>query len=356
MAFGDSVVDLVLIIGTVAGERGERIAELVKKRPGPRAVVNFLLRQLNGDDLAAVAIDADMQLAPGAPSGGAVLLDQPFAGAAQLQPGAVDEQVQGSAAELPPQRHGHRPGPAAQGRMVRHRQIEPKQADDGADQPFGLPERQTEDGPHRQRRGDRQAAAQMAEEAGHFDLEEVARVNHEKLVRRHPHVFGNVTVETVDEVHQNWEQIKAAEKADTEDPTKLTPKLTRYARSLPPLLASLKISKKAVKAGFEWDDVDGVWDKFHEELDEFHQAVAHESQANQEAELGDLLFTLVNIARWHGLDPAAALQGTNQRFIQRFALVESVAQRPIADYSVEELEALWQQAKAKLKTPPNEVE
>src|SRR5512134_2736469 len=119
MARGDSCIDLVLIIGAVAGERGERIAELVEKRTGPRAVVDSLLCQLKGDNLAAVAIDAEMQLAPGSSPGGAVLLDQPFAGAAELHPGAVHEQVQGPGSEPSPQRHGHRLGPAAQGRMVR---------------------------------------------------------------------------------------------------------------------------------------------------------------------------------------------------------------------------------------------
>jgi XTP/dITP diphosphohydrolase len=94
--------------------------------------------------------------------------------------------------------------------------------------------------------------------------------------------------------------------------------------------------------------VEGVWGKFHEELEEFHQAVAHEPKENQEAELGDLLFTLVNLARWHGLDPSAALHGTNQRFIRRFEQVEAAANKPLTDCSLVELEAFWKQAKAKL--------
>lgn len=191
--------------------------------------------------------------------------------------------------------------------------------------------------------------AQIAREQGQFDLKQIADGIAEKLVRRHPHVFGDQVAESVDDVRRNWEQIKAEEKAGVEDPAKLTPKLARYARSLPPLMASMKISKKAAKAGFEWDDIEGVWDKFHEELEEFRTAIAHEPQENQEAELGDLLFTLVNIARWHDLDPAAALQGTNRRFIQRFGLVESVATRPLEEYSIEELEELWQKAKAKIR-------
>ena len=190
--------------------------------------------------------------------------------------------------------------------------------------------------------------AQVASDNKDFDLSTVASGIADKLIRRHPHVFGDVDVASTDEVHQNWDRIKAEEKGIPHEPHKLSPKLTKYNRTLPPLMAATKISVKAAKAGFEWEDVDGVWEKFHEELDEFHQALANEPKENQQAELGDLLFTLVNIARWHGLDPAEALQSTNRRFISRFQLVESVADKPLSDYSLEALEALWQQAKAKL--------
>ena len=190
--------------------------------------------------------------------------------------------------------------------------------------------------------------AQVASDNQEFDLATVANGIADKLIRRHPHVFGDVNVASTDEVHQNWERIKAEEKGVPHEPHKLSPKLTKYNRTLPPLMAASKISVKAAKAGFEWDDIDSVWDKFHEELDEFHRAIAQEPKENQQAELGDLLFTLVNIARWHGLDPSEALQSTNRRFISRFQLVEAVADKPLTDYSVEELEALWQEAKAKL--------
>ncbi|NER77985.1 MAG: nucleoside triphosphate pyrophosphohydrolase [Leptolyngbya sp. SIO1D8] len=191
--------------------------------------------------------------------------------------------------------------------------------------------------------------AQVAQDQGDFDLTVVANTIAEKLIRRHPHVFSDVQVETVEEVHLNWEQIKAAEKGEKHDPTQLSPKLHKYSRTLPPLMAASKISQKAATAGFEWDTVDGVWDKFHEELEEFRTAIAQEPKANQTAELGDLLFTLVNIARWHDLDASEALQGTNRRFIQRFEQVESVAGSALANYSLEELETFWQQAKANLK-------
>jgi len=191
--------------------------------------------------------------------------------------------------------------------------------------------------------------AQIASEAGDFSLAEVAQGITQKLVRRHPHVFGNVTVENVEQVRQNWEEIKAAEKGESPIAAeKLTNKLLRYARILPPLSAGMKISRKAAAVGFEWDDVEGVWEKFNEELAEFQQAIAHESRSRQQEELGDLLFVIINLARWYDLDPDAALQGTNQRFIQRFSHVETLAGRPLTDYSIEELENLWQQAKAQL--------
>ena len=110
----------------------------------------------------------------------------------------------------------------------------------------------------------------------------------------------------------------------------------------------MKISQKAAAAGFEWEDIDGVWEKFHEELQEFQQAVKEETPARQKEELGDLLFTILQLARWQNLDPSEALQGTNQRFIRRLKIMESVADRPLSDYSLSELETLWQKAKAKL--------
>jgi XTP/dITP diphosphohydrolase len=191
--------------------------------------------------------------------------------------------------------------------------------------------------------------AQIASEENNFSLTEVAQGITEKLIRRHPHVFGDVEVQGVEEVHQNWEQIKAAEKGETlEEAQLLSRKLTRYASTLPPLMAGMKISQKAALAGFEWDNVEGVWEKFQEELGEFKQAIEQESSAEQQAELGDLLFTLINLARWYKLDPTEALHGTNQRFIQRLEKMEAVTDRPLSDYSLNELETLWQQAKAKL--------
>jgi XTP/dITP diphosphohydrolase len=192
--------------------------------------------------------------------------------------------------------------------------------------------------------------AQIASDEGHFSLEEVARGIAEKLIRRHPHVFGEVSVDNLEQVHQNWEKIKAAEK---NDPT-VSGQLSRYARTFPPLIAATKISKKTAKVGFEWDDIGGVWAKFNEELAEFTEALRSQDKDHQQAELGDILFTLVNIARWYDLDPTLALHETNLRFIQRFSLVESFAEKPLSDYTLDELEVFWQQAKAKLTQLPVE--
>jgi XTP/dITP diphosphohydrolase len=191
--------------------------------------------------------------------------------------------------------------------------------------------------------------AQIASDEDKFSLAEVASGITQKLIRRHPHVFGDVNVQSVEQVRQNWEEIKAAEKGESSlEAQKLSRKLSRYARTLPPLMAGMKISQKAAAAGFEWENVDGVWAKFQEELAEFQQAIAQESPEQQQAELGDLLFVVINLARWYNLDPAEALQETNQRFIQRLSHVETLAGRPLSDYTLEELENFWKQAKAQL--------
>jgi XTP/dITP diphosphohydrolase len=192
--------------------------------------------------------------------------------------------------------------------------------------------------------------SQIASETGHFSLTEVANGIAQKLIRRHPHVFGDAKVDNMEQIHQTWEKIKAQEKAEMDGSDlaklpKLSDNLDRYNRTFPTLIAGMKISQKAAQKGFEWENVDGVWEKFDEELTEFHQAIKHESKENQESELGDILFTLINVARWYGLDPDAALRSTNRTFIQRLAIMESLTDEPLENHSLVELEALWQQAK-----------
>ena len=191
--------------------------------------------------------------------------------------------------------------------------------------------------------------AQVAQDSGYFSLKEVAQGIAEKLIRRHPHVFGEIEVDSVETVRENWEKIKATEKGiNPEEKQLLSTKLTRYTQSLPPLMAGTKISKKAASVGFEWENIEGVWEKFEEELAEFKEALQTEDKQHQESELGDLFFTLINLARWYQLNPSDALDGTNQRFIQRLSLMESFADKTLEDYTLGELEILWKKAKSKL--------
>jgi XTP/dITP diphosphohydrolase len=190
--------------------------------------------------------------------------------------------------------------------------------------------------------------SQIAKESGHFSLAKVTQGIVEKLIRRHPHVFSDTKVASMDEVRENWEIIKAAEKGQIVGEQKLSDQLSRYGRSLPPLTAAMKISNKTADAGLEWENIDDVWEKFHEELGEFQQALAAETPERQQAELGDLLFAVIQLARWYNLDPSLGLQGTSQRLIQRIQKIEAVINRPLAEYSADELDALWNQAKAEL--------
>jgi XTP/dITP diphosphohydrolase len=192
--------------------------------------------------------------------------------------------------------------------------------------------------------------SQIASETQEFSLTDVANGITQKLIRRHPHVFGDVKVNSIEEVHANWEQIKAVEKGNSPDvEMPLSQKLERYAKRMPPLMAGLKLSEKAAAAGFEWPDMDGVWAKFYEELAEFQEALLQGDSTEQEAELGDLLFTLVNIARWCQINPATALHLTNIKLIERIRAIEGQTTTPLAEHSPKALDELWQAAKQALK-------
>ena len=194
---------------------------------------------------------------------------------------------------------------------------------------------------------------QIAEEEGRFDLGQIASAISEKLVRRHPHVFAGAEATDSAAVKASWEAIKAAEQAkDPSDPPSASPLSDRLAgkvRGQPALAGAMTISKKAAAAGFEWDDMAGVWEKVHEELDELKEAVASGNKAHAQEELGDVLFTLVNVARWCGIDPEAGLAGTNRRFLDRFSRVEAALGGDLQGRSIRELEGLWQKAKAEIR-------
>lgn len=187
--------------------------------------------------------------------------------------------------------------------------------------------------------------AQMAAESGHFRMEDVLRSINEKLIRRHPHIFGDVQADTASQVLANWEQIKAAEKGEKK--TDLL--LDGVPRALPALMEAGKISSKAARAGFDWPDISAVFAKLDEEVAELHAASAGGAQEEVEGEVGDILFTVVNIARFLKVDPEQALRKTNGRFRRRFGHVEQRLReggRALSDATLEEMEALWQQAKA----------
>lgn len=184
--------------------------------------------------------------------------------------------------------------------------------------------------------------ARMAQEAGRFDLQDVIDEVVDKLIRRHPHVFGDTHVDGSDEVLRNWEAIKKEEKKERKHV------LDGVAQGLPALMRAYKLQSKAAKVGFDWDDIKGVWAKVEEELGELQAAIASGDKAAAESELGDVLFALVNYARHNKIEPEAALNGTNNRFAKRFGYVEqSVAASGKAwqDFSLNELDKFWDEAK-----------
>ncbi len=184
---------------------------------------------------------------------------------------------------------------------------------------------------------------QMAAEVGDFTLSDVISGIYAKVVRRHPHVWGNVEAADADEVVVNWEAIKAAEKRDTVPDTSA---MANIQRSLPALARSQKIQKRAAKAGFDWDDIQGVYDKLQEEIAELQAA---QTASEVQAELGDILFTAVNLAKWLDVDAEIALRESNLKFVRRFREVERLALEQglqLKEQSEKVLLDLWFEAKA----------
>ncbi len=188
----------------------------------------------------------------------------------------------------------------------------------------------------------------MAEQAGRFTLKDVIEAETEKLIRRHPHVFGDVQVESVQEVLSNWEQIKLREKAATRK--EQVSALEGVPRHLPALLRAYRIQEKAAGVGFDFPEREHAWQKVEEELQEFHQLAQTEAAPEKlEDELGDVLFALVNYARRLGLNPENALQRTNNKFIRRFRHIETrLAEqgRTPHDADLDEMDRYWEEAKS----------
>lgn len=181
--------------------------------------------------------------------------------------------------------------------------------------------------------------ARMAEEAGHFTLQDVADGICAKMIRRHPHVFGGINATDADMAQVNWESIKAAERAEKEpDPSALA----GVAIALPALLRAEKLQKRAARTGFDWPDLTGVLAKIDEEIEEIKAA---SSQDEKEDEVGDLLFAVVNLARHLKVDPEAALRQANAKFEGRFRAMEARSGDAFKGLPLEDKEALWQAVK-----------
>lgn len=188
--------------------------------------------------------------------------------------------------------------------------------------------------------------AQMAEEHGRFRIEDCLNAINDKLERRHPHIFGEAKAETADDVKKRWDEIKIEEKARRGTPRTLL--LDSASRSAPALVQAQQISSLAAKAGFDWQSVEQVIEKLHEELDELNTARNSANQEEVHEELGDLLFVIVNLARFLRVDPEQALRSSNLKFRSRFNHVEQALQsrgRSFAQSTMEEMEELWHEAK-----------
>lgn len=204
--------------------------------------------------------------------------------------------------------------------------------------------------------------AQIAADAGEFNIDDVCRDVNEKIIRRHPHVFGDASADDSSSVLELWDQVKLQEKSASDSQAQAEGKERKYLldgvpRSFPSLMQAQKISRKAVSVGFEWEDLDAVWAQVDEEIVELKQAYMQAKKDSRgkvtdddqvALEMGDVLFSLVNIARKMGLDAEMSLRMTCQKFRQRFASMEDQAfdqEKRLENLSVEELEALWHKAK-----------
>ena len=178
--------------------------------------------------------------------------------------------------------------------------------------------------------------AQIAKEAKSFDIEDVAKQISDKLVHRHPHVFGDVKVDSTQEILDNWEKLKKEEKPHR------TSIMDGISRAQAALMSAQKISKKAVGVGFEWPNEESLYDCVLSEIKEFKEA---KTQDEKEDELGDILFAVVNLARWNKIDAEQALIRANKKFVSRFRAMEADAEKDLEHLTLEEWDNLWKKAK-----------
>ena len=184
--------------------------------------------------------------------------------------------------------------------------------------------------------------SKMADEQGKFDFADVCNALCDKLIYRHPHVYGDVLADSPEEVKQNWEALKLRKKA------RKSGILGGVPRSLPAMVKAFRIGEKAASAGFDWEQKEDVWDKVREEIAEIDVEIAANDKDKMEGEIGDLFFALINACRLYGIDPENALERTNKKFIKRFGHVEARAAekgKMVSELPLDELESYWQEAK-----------
>ena len=185
--------------------------------------------------------------------------------------------------------------------------------------------------------------SQIASEAGEFTIEDVAKELKDKLIHRHPHVFGDTKVSCADDVIVNWDKLKQEEKTERKS------QMDGISKAQSALMSAQKISKRAVKVGFEWDKVETLWECVNSELNEFKEACEEKDLTHMEDEMGDILFAIVNLARWHKLDAEQCLITANNKFMKRFRKMEELAEKPLTEYSFDEFDNLWKKAKKALQ-------
>ena len=191
--------------------------------------------------------------------------------------------------------------------------------------------------------------AQIAKEKNLFDITDIIEIITKKLIRRHPHVFENTEKVNIKEVQDSWEKIKNRENPLNNSETPLSDRLKMKIRAQTSTKGAVIISKKVSQNGFEWEKVDEIWDKLYEELDELKDALKGNNISESEAELGDVLFTLINLARWNNLSIEEALAKTNQKFLDRLAYIEKNIDGELNCQSREKLVKYWKLAKINLK-------
>lgn len=185
--------------------------------------------------------------------------------------------------------------------------------------------------------------SKIGEEKGKFDIGEVAEALNSKLIFRHPHVFGDASAETAGEVSQNWEQIKLKEKGGNRTV------LAGVPDALPAVIKAYRVQEKAANVGFDWTDRKEAWNKVREESEEFASEIEGMDARKMEEEMGDLLFSVINVSRLYGINPENALEKTNKKFIKRFNYIESKAKErglSLKDMTLEQMDELWNEAKS----------